>query len=307
MISVILYSSGRRKLIARALRSVLFQASQARSFREIIVVDNSPTHKTGCRIRHLAPQGAEFRYFWCPGVTRGVALNFGVRKATSEVVMFLDETAEMLPDSLERVEAAFAAEPKANVVYGRGVIREREGWLSPASEDPMPRGHIADALYLGDWNIHPSTYACRRRLFVNQGHYFSDQFSRWEDLDLLLRIAETERFQPIGEDVAIVLEPSADPQRLVELGQLLTSYIPAFSRRLGKLQIRKHLATIEYDVACRFWRSGCNLLAFRHACRALELDRQPLRYWLLRGIVHSQLYLNRNDRISRRRRERTAA
>jgi Glycosyl transferase family 2 len=72
------------------------------------------------------------------------ALNAGMERCESEVVLFLDADDTLLPQAAERVAAAFAADPELAKVQFRMEVIDAEGKptgvLKPPVHLPMPRG-----------------------------------------------------------------------------------------------------------------------------------------------------------------------
>ena len=53
-----------------------------------------------------------------PGLSASAARNAGVRRATGDVLVFVDADVKIHPDALTRVKAAFAACPELTAVFG---------------------------------------------------------------------------------------------------------------------------------------------------------------------------------------------
>jgi glycosyltransferase involved in cell wall biosynthesis len=108
---VIAYNYGR--FIAEAIDSVLAQEFPPDEV-EIIVVDDGSTDDTAERVRKYGPR---VRYFCKPNGGQASALNFGIAKATGEIVTFLDADDFFLPGKLARVVGAFREHSEAGMVY----------------------------------------------------------------------------------------------------------------------------------------------------------------------------------------------
>src|ERR1700730_7301864 len=119
---IIAYNYGR--FIEEAIDSVLAQDFPDDQV-EIIVVDDGSTDDTAERVRKY---GERVRYFHKPNGGQGSALNYGMAKATGEMVTLLDADDFFLPRKLARVVEAFQGDAKWGIVYHRiGVWHEKTG------------------------------------------------------------------------------------------------------------------------------------------------------------------------------------
>jgi glycosyltransferase involved in cell wall biosynthesis len=89
------------------------------------------------------------------------ACNAGFRASGGEIVTFLDADDVLLPDTLERVVAAFRSRPKvAKVQYRQRMVDARgkpTGELEPPARRPMPSGDLRKRLLELNEYIWPST------------------------------------------------------------------------------------------------------------------------------------------------------
>lgn len=101
-LSIVIVTYNRYKLLGRALESILAQCS---SETEIIVVDNASTDATSTMIHIQFPSVV----FIGNGFNAGpsVARNIGLREASGEFVLFLDDDDVLEPNALNIVEQRF--------------------------------------------------------------------------------------------------------------------------------------------------------------------------------------------------------
>ena len=92
LLSIVIPTGGRRRLLAGAIESCLAQDLPAEVACEIVVVDNTPAGS----MRDLVEGFADERLRWVHAATPGVseARNAGVREARGEYVAFLDDDEE---------------------------------------------------------------------------------------------------------------------------------------------------------------------------------------------------------------------
>ena len=125
-----------------------------------------------------------------PGLSACGARNDGARRATSDVLVFVDSDVEIHPDALERIRAAFTARPELTAVFG--------------SYDDVPSagGTVAAFRNLLHHHVHQGSGgpaktfwsglgAIRRDAFLTAGGFDADRFPHpsVEDIDLGVRLA----------------------------------------------------------------------------------------------------------------------
>lgn len=122
LISVVIPTHNRARLLRRAVRSVL---GQTHGDLEVLVVDDGSTDDTEAVVGTEADP--RVRYLRTPGQL-GVAgaRNLGIEHTVGRFMGFLDDDDEWLPPKLERQVAAFEATPSPALVY-TGLWIERRG------------------------------------------------------------------------------------------------------------------------------------------------------------------------------------
>ena len=119
---VIAYNYGR--FIEAAIDSVLGQEFPMEQV-EILVVDDGSTDDTAERVKKY---GSRVQYFYKPNGGQASALNFGIGKASGEIVTLLDADDFFLPGKLARVVEAFERDRGLGMAYHRiEVWNERTG------------------------------------------------------------------------------------------------------------------------------------------------------------------------------------
>lgn len=101
--------------IEEAIDSVLAQDFPAEQ-TEVLVVDDGSTDDTAERIKKY---GSRVQYFYKPNGGQGSAVNFGVERATGQIIAFLDADDYWLPGKVRRILDEFDAHPAAGMVHHR--------------------------------------------------------------------------------------------------------------------------------------------------------------------------------------------
>lgn len=111
-VSILIDTYNHERFIEQAITSVLGQDFPA-SDREIIVVDDGSTDRTGDIVRKFAPQ---VRYILKPNGGQGSAFNAGIPECQGEVVSLLDGDDWWVPKKLSRVIPVFTANSEVGMV-----------------------------------------------------------------------------------------------------------------------------------------------------------------------------------------------
>ncbi len=112
-------------MVGSAVESVL--AQDYGSF-EVLVVDQSRNQATEHIVRRLASRQPGLRYIWLSERGLSKAYNRAIQEAAYGVLAFTDDDCVAPRDWLRQIASAFAADPKAGLVYGQV--------LEPSGADP---------------------------------------------------------------------------------------------------------------------------------------------------------------------------
>jgi glycosyltransferase involved in cell wall biosynthesis len=159
--------------IEQTIRSVLEQEGVG---FEYLVVDGGSTDGT------VDLLGRYPGIRWSSEKDTGIsaAFNRGVRQATGEIVGIISADDFLCPDALRRAEAAFRADPGADVVYGNAVLLEAEGRRTLLRPEPdLRRIDVRFPLR------HPSVFV-RRSTYERYG-LFDERYRLAMDYELILR------------------------------------------------------------------------------------------------------------------------
>jgi glycosyltransferase involved in cell wall biosynthesis len=211
-ISVITPAYNRPQPLERALRSV-----QAQSFRdfEIIVVDDGSTDDLLTLVPAL--HHPQVRYFRQTNQGASAARNTGLAAAQGEYISFLDSDDLFLPQNLEWLHAALAAEPQAGIAHGWATTVDHAGvetqWTRPRLTGRAYRQYL-----FSNPNLMGTLLA--RRACFSHGHMFDISLPVFEDWDLWLRLSFHHAFVCVPRPVArVVFQPvqrtTSQPARVI--------------------------------------------------------------------------------------------
>ena len=182
-ISVIIPTFNRCSVILRAINSVL---NQSHKDFELIVVDDGSTDQTDLLLSSLIEAGL-IKYFKLQNIGVSGARNFGVTKASSEWISFLDSDDEWLPNKLQDQIAFLQDEPTINMVYTEEIWIRNGVRVNPRVIHQKHGGWIFDKC-IQQCFIAPSSVLLKRNLFHEMGG-FDQEFQVCEDYDLWLKIS----------------------------------------------------------------------------------------------------------------------
>ncbi len=307
LVSVVIPTLDRPKLLVRAIDSVLRQTHQE---IEIIVVVDRPAPDTVAALRSMNDPRIRVIVNAQP-LTAGAARNVGVDHATSEWIAFLDDDDEWLPTKLER-QIAFASSqapalvsclsrvvtPTATYVWPE-VIYENSG---PVDEYLFNR----HSLFKASSFIQTSTFLLPRPLFDKVRFNVE---SPHDDFEFILRLSKQAgaRIETVPEVLAILYFDEPRPSLQTRTSswshslRWLDSMQPIITRRaysgfclgvIGSRAAREGAYTAVPELLCR---------AFRYGSPRLLQVLPFLAYWLapqgfqrqLRGLLRGQSGLRR--------------
>jgi GT2 family glycosyltransferase len=190
-LSVVVPTYNRQASLVRLLQALGRQTFPFERF-EVVVVDDGSTDRTA---EALASFVAPYAFQWQVQENRGpaAARNTGVERARGQLILFLDDDVEPLPDLLTVHATHHQRVPRLVVV---GPMLAPPGWRRPAwirwEEEMLARQYRA--LAEGRYPCTPRQFytgnaSLPRSLFVEAGG-FDTRFGRAEDVDLAWRLAQ---------------------------------------------------------------------------------------------------------------------
>lgn len=210
-ISVIIPTYRREEPLKETLEDVLKQDYPA---FEVIVVDQTDTHTPDVQayLEQLSQTG-QIRWFRVDWASLPGARNYGVRRATGEVVLFIDDDIKLPEGYLAAHARNYQERPEIGAVAGRvfdrmkladsqkinttGLPYEIEN-LPPEAMDPGIAWYHIDLVHTTKPQRVISARGCnmsyRRDIFLKQGIWFDERFrgsAVREESDFCLRIRKT--------------------------------------------------------------------------------------------------------------------
>jgi len=115
-ISIVIPTYQRSEVLLNTINDVL---NQSHKNIELLVVDQTKTHKPSTLKKLAAIKDPRFRYFSVDPPSVTASKNFALHNAKAEIVLFLDDDVELHKDLAKIHLKAFADNPKLSAVGGR--------------------------------------------------------------------------------------------------------------------------------------------------------------------------------------------
>jgi len=253
MISVIIPTFNRAKLLVEAVRSVVDQKDVPEDV-EIIVVDDGSTDNTREALAALAGKIAYIRHEHS-GVSK--ARNLGISKSSGEWIAFLDSDDLWLPGKLHAQMKFFSDHPETFLCQTDEIWIRNGRRLNARKYHRKPSGYCFPLL-LERCLVSPSAVVVQRRVFDVAG-LFDESLPACEDYDLWLRIGC--RF-PIGlVEKPLIVKRGGNPDQLsANIANLDKYRIEAILKliRTAPLSPEQRLAAEEMlEKKRRIYSDGC--------------------------------------------------
>ena len=179
-VSVIITTYNRKKLIGRALDSVL---AQTRPPDEIILIDDGSSDNTDQYIKENYPH---IKYIWQENHGISKARNIGISLTNSTWIAFLDSDDQWLPPKLSNQLNALQIEPTYNICHTNEIWIRSGKRVNPMLKHQKSGGFIFEKC-LPLCIISPSSVIIHQSVFKEHG-IFDESLQVCEDYDLWLRL-----------------------------------------------------------------------------------------------------------------------
>ena len=169
------------------------------------------------------------------------AINRGLRRATGEILAYLNCDEQYLPGALQTVENFFQSHPDVDIVFGDVVMVDANG-------NYLYHRKMQTPLLYHTWTCHLSTLSCgmffRRRLISEMNLFFDPQWRDVGDGEWMVRALQKKiRMKALGNFTSTFTQTganmSAGPNALRE-NQRLCETAPAWARHAKPLLILHH-------------------------------------------------------------------
>ena len=197
LVSVVMPVRDAERFVARAVNSIL---TQTLGDLELIVVDHASSDRTPEILSGIAREDARLRVRRLDAdVGLAEALNRACEEARGPLIARMDGDDVAMPGRLERQAAYLADHPSVALVGGAALVIDDAGTGYHTRRPPTGDPDIRAILLVRNCFIHPTVMA--RRGALSQVGGYRAKFTRAEDYDLWLRLAERHELANLPEVV----------------------------------------------------------------------------------------------------------
>ena len=195
LISVIIPTYNREKLIERAVRSVL---NQSYSNLEVIVVDDGSTDQTEAIVKGILDERVHF-YKMLENEGAGHARNEGVKLSNGEIIAFHDSDDEWRPEKLQRQMDYWLEHPEFSMVYCAYLCHLADGRMKriPAEQREELEGDLFAPLLKRNIIGAPTILVMKKKFLECGG--FDISYRSLEDWEFLLRFTRENKIGYVNE------------------------------------------------------------------------------------------------------------
>lgn len=276
-ISVILPTHNRAALLPRAVDSVLAQTY--REF-ELIIVDDASTDNTQA-VLEAYRDDPRVRILRCETNLGGSgARNHGIAHARGAYIAFQDSDDFWMPHKLEAQLAVLKAKPEAGLCYCHALYyrahkddsHPRDCYLLPSRDFDRLSGDMSGEVLKR--NPASTQMILVRRAALERAGGFDQSFRRFQDWDLVIRLAQVTEFAFVHDPLVVVYETpgnisSVQINDAIFRAAILEKYKDLF-RKYPQIRSRQNY------IAARVWQEcGEHGRAIRHLSRALQSAPRP--------------------------------
>ena len=252
LVSVIIPTYNRRKMLQEAITSVLIQTY---THLELLVVDDGSNDGTEAMVKAYTDPRITYIFQPHQGVSR--ARNRGILTAQGTYIAFLDSDDLWLPDKLARQLTLLQHEPEIPLVHTEEIWVRNGRRVNPQKKHQKAGGEIFDKA-LPRCIISPSAALIRRELFAEIG-LFDEALPACEDYDLWLRVTARYPVAFLPEPLIIKRGGHNDQLSRCYLG-MDRFRIASLVKLLSSTPLSPHqfrLAHAELTRKCRIYGTGC--------------------------------------------------
>lgn len=269
-VSVILPAYNRETLVARAIDSVL---AQTYGDFELIIVDDAS--KDGTRaVLETYRDHPKVRLI-LSDVNRGGsgARNLGIEAARGELIAFQDSDDVWLPHKLAAQVAALDANPKAGLCYCGSLFSSPERtYYIPEPVFARLEGDMSAEILRR--NTTSTQVLVMRRAVLDKTGPFDATLKRFQDWDLMIRVAQETPFVFLPEPMVVIFATAGNISSVVENDAIARARI--LEKYAGLFATSPAHAARNHYITGRVWQKLRKQAAARpHLRQALALERAP--------------------------------
>lgn len=214
LISVIIPTFSRPKMLGRAIRSVL---SQTYNNYEILIIDDNGNDSKYQRITEEYVKkyidNESIKYIKHEKNLGGCAArNTGIKNSSGKFIAFLDDDDEWKANFLETLICQFEVKSNIGAVYCNYFTQvKNKRYYSINQDKEFFKGDVFEKLLSGWCPVSTSLFMIKRECFEKVGE-FDEELKSFQDYDMWLRISYVFEFAYVNEKLVIKYESHSEEQ-----------------------------------------------------------------------------------------------
>ncbi|MGK9476891.1 glycosyltransferase [Melioribacter sp. OK-6-Me] len=199
-ISVIICTYNRARYLPIALNSLKEQKFDKNEY-EIIIVNNNSTDNTEKVCKDFIDQNPNLNIKYVIEKQKGLsaARNRGINEATGEIIIFIDDDAELTPNYLEEAKKFFSQHPNVDAMGGKIIPKYEENkepeWMSVFLWGLVTKSDWGNKIKKYPYSKYPPgcSMAFRKSVFNDIGLFNTDIHSRCDDKYIFLQLKKRKK------------------------------------------------------------------------------------------------------------------
>jgi len=164
----------------------------------------------------------------------GCAVNLGLSNLDTDLVSFLDDDDEILPNHYSSLEGALGADDNIGLAYSRVEVVSVDGRRRSFQSGELPSGTFSAYTLMGAHPVLLPATLIRRALIDRIGH-MDEALDRKADTDMLVRLGQATRFVAVDEATYVYYRnphgADVHDKALEEMYLLIKKHVHAMSRK----------------------------------------------------------------------------
>lgn len=269
LVSVIIPTYNRAKLLLRAINSVL---NQTYNNLELLVVDDASTDKTKEIVKKMMEKDKRIKYIRHKKNRGGsTARNTGIKKSSGKYIALLDDDDEWLPKKIEKqVNKLNNLSSDWGGVYCHYYLKLPNEKIEKKINK---EGNLMEDLLMLNLSVGSSILMFRKNCLINLGG-FDESFQRHQDWELLIRFFKKYKLAVVKDILAIKYASSLPSATKIETTK--KNYLTTFEKEINSLGTKKANKVISKHW---FYQSKYFLKEFRIK-KSLYYLQQSLKHYI---------------------------
>jgi glycosyltransferase involved in cell wall biosynthesis len=270
-ISVIIPTFNRKKILGRAIQSVINQSLKP---FEVIIIDDGSNDGTKDWVKE---NFQDIRYIYQNNQGVSSARNKGIKYAYGDWIAFLDSDDEWLPNKLYEQVKAIGSNPEIKFFHTNEIWIRNGVRVNQMKKHKKYGGYIFEKC-LDICRVSPSSVLIQKEVFDNIG-IFDESLRVCEDYDLWLRI--TSKYPVVFLDIPLIYKYGGHADQLSKVNDGIESYrIQSLEKiiKSGFLSDEQKVMAVNALVnKMKIYSKG---LEKRKKLAALQDIKKNIQYWI---------------------------